>query len=42
MASFKTLPGFKVVVVAAEPDVVVPVAVAFDVRGGLFVCEMIG
>ncbi|HVK07190.1 MAG TPA: PVC-type heme-binding CxxCH protein [Gemmataceae bacterium] len=42
LASFKTLPGFKVELVASEPDVVDPVAMAFDERGRLFVCEMRG
>src|SRR5688572_26779529 len=42
LATFKTLPGFKVELVVAEPDVVDPVAMAFDERGRLFVCEMIG
>ena len=42
MATFKTLPGFKVELVASEPDVIDPVAMAFDEKGRLFVCEMIG
>jgi putative membrane-bound dehydrogenase-like protein len=42
LATFKTLPGFKVELVAAEPDVIDPVAMCFDERGRLFVCEMIG
>lgn len=42
LATFKTLPGFKVELVACEPDVIDPVAMAFDERGRLFVCEMIG
>src|SRR3954447_15160615 len=42
LATFKTLPGFKVELVASEPDVIDPVAMAFDERGRLFVCEMIG
>jgi len=42
LKTFKTLPGFKVELVAAEPDVIDPVAMAFDERGRLFVCEMIG
>src|SRR6476659_2161295 len=42
LATFKTLRGFKVELVAAEPDVIDPVAMCFDERGRLFVCEMIG
>jgi putative membrane-bound dehydrogenase-like protein len=42
LATFKTLPGFKVELVASEPNVVDPVAMAFDERGRLFVCEMRG
>src|SRR5437870_12211228 len=42
LATFKTLPGFKVELVASEPDVIDPVAMAFDEKGRLFVCEMIG
>jgi putative membrane-bound dehydrogenase-like protein len=42
LATFKTLPGFKVELVAAEPDVIDPVAMCFDERGRMFVCEMIG
>src|SRR6187200_1189811 len=42
LATFKTLPGFKVELVAAEPDVIDPVAMAFDEKGRLFVCEMRG
>src|SRR5215213_1925171 len=42
LKAFKTLPGFKVELVASEPDVIDPVAMAFDERGRLFVCEMIG
>src|SRR5262245_3745369 len=42
LATFKTLPGFKVELVACEPNVIDPVAMAFDERGRLFVCEMIG
>jgi putative membrane-bound dehydrogenase-like protein len=42
LATFKTLPGFKVELVACEPDVIDPVAMAFDERGRLFVCEMRG
>jgi putative membrane-bound dehydrogenase-like protein len=42
LATFKTLPGYKIELVAAEPDVIDPVAMCFDERGRLFVCEMIG
>jgi putative membrane-bound dehydrogenase-like protein len=42
LATFKTLPGFKVELVASEPGVIDPVAMAFDERGRLFVCEMRG
>jgi putative membrane-bound dehydrogenase-like protein len=42
LATFKTLPGFKVELVAAEPDVIDPVTMAFDEKGRLFVCEMRG
>jgi putative membrane-bound dehydrogenase-like protein len=41
-ATFRVAPGFKVDLVAAEPDVVDPVAMCFDERGRLFVCEMRG
>ncbi len=41
-ATFKMVPGFKVELVASEPDVIDPVAMAFDEKGRLFVCEMIG
>ena len=34
--------GFRVELVASEPDVVDPVAMAFDENGRLFVCEMRG
>ena len=42
LATFRTLQGVKVELVASEPDVVDPVAMCFDERGRLFVCEMIG
>jgi len=42
LKTFKTLPGFKVELVACETDVIDPVAMAFDERGRLFVCEMRG
>ena len=32
LATFKTLPGFKVELVASEPDVIDPVSMAFDER----------
>jgi putative membrane-bound dehydrogenase-like protein len=41
-ATFRTLKGFKVELVAHEPQVVDPVAMAFDENGRLFVAEMIG
>jgi len=41
-ASFKLPEGFKATLVASEPDVVDPVAMCFDERGRLFVCEMRG
>jgi putative membrane-bound dehydrogenase-like protein len=41
-ATFKVADGFDVTLVAAEPDVVDPVAMCFDARGRLFVCEMRG
>src|SRR5262245_17069524 len=41
-ATFAVPPGFTVELVAAEPHVVDPVAMAFDERGRLFVCEMRG
>src|SRR5262245_50095024 len=42
LATFRVLPGFKVELVACEPDVVDPVAMAFDERGRIFVAEMRG
>jgi putative membrane-bound dehydrogenase-like protein len=41
-ATFTVPPGFTVELVAAEPHVVDPVAMAFDERGRIFVCEMRG
>ncbi|MFO0821611.1 MAG: PVC-type heme-binding CxxCH protein [Gemmataceae bacterium] len=41
-ASFKLPDGFKISLVASEPDVVDPVAMCFDEKGRLFVCEMRG
>lgn len=41
-ATFRVLKGFKVELAACEPQVVDPVALAFDERGRLFVAEMIG
>jgi len=40
--TFQMLPGFTAELVAAEPNVVDPVSMAFDERGRLFVCEMVG
>src|SRR5437764_12603700 len=42
LATFRILPGFKVELVACEPDVVDPVAMAFDEQGRIFVAEMRG
>ncbi len=41
-ATLRALPGFRVELVACEPDVVDPVAMAFDERGRIFVAEMRG
>jgi glucose/arabinose dehydrogenase/mono/diheme cytochrome c family protein len=40
LASFTVVPGFRVELVAAEPLVEAPVAMAFDADGRLFVVEM--
>jgi putative membrane-bound dehydrogenase-like protein len=37
---FQLPPGFRIELVAAEPEVVSPVALAFDERGRMFVAEM--
>jgi putative membrane-bound dehydrogenase-like protein len=42
LASFRLAEGFQIELVAAEPDVVDPVAMCFDSRGRLYVCEMRG
>lgn len=42
LATFKVPPGFRVELVAAEPMVESPVAMAWDEKGRLFVCEMRG
>ena len=42
LASFKIVEGFKAELVASEPDVIDPVAMCFDAKGRLFVCEMRG
>ncbi|MBA4187493.1 MAG: dehydrogenase [Planctomycetaceae bacterium] len=42
LATFKIPEGFKVSLVASEPDIVDPVAMCFDERGRIFVCEMRG
>ena len=39
---FQVPPGFRVELVAAEPHVADPVAMAFDARGRIFVCEIHG
>src|SRR5262245_45609376 len=41
LAEFKTLPGLRIELVAAEPEVMSPVAAAFDENGRLFVVEML-
>ena len=40
-ATFKLPPGFKISLVAAEPDVHKPLNLAFDARGRLWVSETI-
>lgn len=40
--SFRLPDGFKIELVASEPAVVDPVAMCFDAKGRLFVCEMRG
>jgi glucose/arabinose dehydrogenase/mono/diheme cytochrome c family protein len=40
LADFEVEPGFAVEIVATEPDVVDPVALAFDEDGAMFVVEM--
>ncbi len=42
LATFKIVEGFKVELVASEPDIVDPVAMCFDAKGRMFVCEMRG
>jgi putative membrane-bound dehydrogenase-like protein len=42
LATFRVVKGFKVELVASEPDIVDPVSMCFDERGRMFVCEMIG
>src|SRR5262249_50367532 len=42
LATFRVAKGFKVELVASEPDVIDPVAMAFDENGRLFVVEMPG
>src|SRR5262245_2674330 len=42
LATFKVAKGFKVELAACEPEVVDPVAMAFDEHGRLFVAEMRG
>ncbi len=41
-ATFELAKGFAIDLVAAEPDVVDPVAMCFDEKGRMFVCEMRG
>src|SRR2546425_6970826 len=40
LQTFRLPPGFRIELVAAEPEVMDPVAMAFDERGRLFVVEM--
>ena len=42
LATFKLAPGFRAELVAAEPMVESPVALSWDEKGRLFVCEMRG
>lgn len=42
LKTFHLPPGFRAELVASEPNVVDPVAMAFDERGRLFVAEMMG
>src|SRR5215216_6995461 len=39
MAKMQLPPGFKVDLVASEPDVVNPTAMTFDERGRIWICE---
>lgn len=41
-ATFRVVPGFRVELVAAEPDVIDPVALCFDEDGRMYVVEMRG
>jgi putative membrane-bound dehydrogenase-like protein len=41
LKAFQLPAGFRIELVAAEPDVVSPVAISFDERGRLFVVEMV-
>src|SRR5689334_10572049 len=41
-ATFRLPKGFRIDLVAAEPDVIDPVAMAFDEEGRIFVAEMPG
>jgi putative membrane-bound dehydrogenase-like protein len=42
LATFRVVKGFRVELVASEPDIIDPVAMAFDEDGRLFVVEMPG
>ncbi len=42
LATFQLDEGFRIELVASEPDVIDPVAMCFDARGRLYVCEMRG
>src|SRR5881392_15633 len=41
VATWKVKPGFKIELVAHEPQIRDPIAVCFDENGRMFVCEMI-
>src|SRR5687767_9396893 len=40
LKTFKVRPGFQIQLVAAEPDVVDPIALCFDENGRMYVVEM--
>ncbi len=42
LRQFQVWPGFRIELVASEPHVADPVAMAFDARGRIFVCEIHG
>ncbi|CAN5533371.1 hypothetical protein BH11PLA2_BH11PLA2_39350 [soil metagenome] len=41
-ATFQLAPGFRIDLVASEPNVIDPVAMCFAADGSIYVCEMIG